>query len=341
MSKNKTKKPPEESYKVSITADYDTPKTAYMVRAEFGLTTHLYKTEDNGELIVAFDKAIEMLQEERIVQMKKEGRYIYAPNKKPEEQLYELLQDFTDPNGTVRKGARKTNRQWLARFALLTQTDLDIKTDWFKKVNKVYHCNNCNHPIIEKIDDTYVINAHPDIDKKELLKDLKEIGITIGANIHKRKYSKEELGPKKPPLGITPPYFWRQERKEELLQAITRYDKAGLKFPKEWVKELCELNLLENGIVGLLRDCISETWGENFIDTQKQFDKFLERKGLEEKPQNIHEEDFEEYPYHGICGNYEKKLNPYLLCESCERFGVKFLSHEIPEELYKFIKPRF
>ena len=33
------------------------------------------------------------------------------------ETLYELLQDYKDPNGSVAKGVRKTEHQWMARFA--------------------------------------------------------------------------------------------------------------------------------------------------------------------------------------------------------------------------------
>lgn len=66
------KKKPEESYNVTITADYDNPKTAYMVRAEFGGTAQMYKTEE-GELILAFNKAIEMLEEEKKYQMRLSG----------------------------------------------------------------------------------------------------------------------------------------------------------------------------------------------------------------------------------------------------------------------------
>ena len=51
------------------------------------------------------------------------------------EPLYTLLKDFTDPNGTVKKGVIKTANQWCARFALLNHSDCDIKTDWFRKVD--------------------------------------------------------------------------------------------------------------------------------------------------------------------------------------------------------------
>ena len=50
------------------------------------------------------------------------------------ETLYELLQDYKDPNGSIAKGVRKTEQQWMARFALLNLNDCAIKTDWFKPV---------------------------------------------------------------------------------------------------------------------------------------------------------------------------------------------------------------
>lgn len=62
----------KKTYKVSITADYDDPTTPYMVRAEFNKAVAVYKTE-GGELILAFDKAIEMLEEEKALQMKQTG----------------------------------------------------------------------------------------------------------------------------------------------------------------------------------------------------------------------------------------------------------------------------
>jgi hypothetical protein len=53
-----------------------------------------------------------------------------------QEQLYELLKDFEDPNGRISKGVRKTASQWCGRFALLNQSDCDVKTDWFKLVQQ-------------------------------------------------------------------------------------------------------------------------------------------------------------------------------------------------------------
>jgi len=50
------------------------------------------------------------------------------------ETLYELLQDYKDPNGSVAKGVRKTEHQWMARFALLNPNDCAIKNEWFKPV---------------------------------------------------------------------------------------------------------------------------------------------------------------------------------------------------------------
>lgn len=140
------KKKPEESYNVTITADYDNPKTAYMVRAVFDDTAQMYKTEGDGNIIVAFDKAIEMLEEERAAQMKLRGDNIIKA--------------------------------------------IRARDELFKE-KPIYHQPG-----------------------------------TI----------------KKPPLGVTPPYFWRRERKEELLQAIVRYGEAELKIPEEWLREFNELN---------------------------------------------------------------------------------------------------
>lgn len=50
------------------------------------------------------------------------------------EDEYILLKDFEDPSGRVYAGVRKTRHQWVSRFALLQPSELDVKTDWFKKV---------------------------------------------------------------------------------------------------------------------------------------------------------------------------------------------------------------
>lgn len=52
--------------------------------------------------------------------------------------IYELLKDFEDPNGKVYAGVRKTEQQWMARFALLNPGDCRIKTDWFKPVDALF-----------------------------------------------------------------------------------------------------------------------------------------------------------------------------------------------------------
>ena len=45
------------------------------------------------------------------------------------------------------------------------------------------------------------------------------------------------------------------------------------------------VGVLEADIVGLLRDCVSETWGaKSFSEVQILFDKFLESKNLLPKP---------------------------------------------------------
>jgi len=49
---------------------------------------------------------------------------------------YKLLKDFTDPNGTVGAGVIKDAHQWMSRFALLNENDLDIKDDWFELVTE-------------------------------------------------------------------------------------------------------------------------------------------------------------------------------------------------------------
>jgi hypothetical protein len=54
--------------------------------------------------------------------------------------------------------------------------------------------------------------------------------------------------------------------------------------------------------------------------------------------------DVEKYPYHGICGkcgNYRNKLDKDCLCQTCYKFGVRKLGGIIPDEIFKFVKPRF
>jgi hypothetical protein len=54
--------------------------------------------------------------------------------------------------------------------------------------------------------------------------------------------------------------------------------------------------------------------------------------------------DVEKYPYHGICGkceNYRNKLDKHCLCQTCYQFGVRKLGGMIPDEIFKFVKPRF
>ena len=50
------------------------------------------------------------------------------------ETLYELLKDFEDPSGKISAGVRKTEHQWIGRFALLNFGDCKKKTDWFKEI---------------------------------------------------------------------------------------------------------------------------------------------------------------------------------------------------------------
>lgn len=47
---------------------------------------------------------------------------------------------------------------------------------------------------------------------------------------------KEETQP--PPIGIEPEYIWKEKRIIDLIHAISRYDKALLPIPKNWLKEL-------------------------------------------------------------------------------------------------------
>lgn len=47
----------------------------------------------------------------------------------------------------------------------------------------------------------------------------------------------------KPPIGITPEWYWREQRVMELIRAIARYDSARnevttIDIPEEWFKEL-------------------------------------------------------------------------------------------------------
>jgi len=50
----------------------------------------------------------------------------------------------------------------------------------------------------------------------------------------------------KPPIGLTPERFWKRERKCEIVLAITRYIKAELPIPTEWVDEYNRLTKEEN-----------------------------------------------------------------------------------------------
>lgn len=46
---------------------------------------------------------------------------------------------------------------------------------------------------------------------------------------------------KKPPLGITPKYVKNLERRQEILDAVSRYVEANMQIPIEWVEEYNEL----------------------------------------------------------------------------------------------------
>lgn len=47
----------------------------------------------------------------------------------------------------------------------------------------------------------------------------------------------------KPPLGIEPKWLWRERRREDLIAAMERYAKVGVKIPQEWFDEYTELLL--------------------------------------------------------------------------------------------------
>lgn len=62
--------------------------------------------------------------------------------------------------------------------------------------------------------------------------------------------------------------------------------------------------------------------------------------GEQEQPTN----DYAQWPYHGICGkcgNYRDKLDKNCLCSTCLCFGVKCIALTIPEDIKRFVKPRF
>lgn len=42
----------------------------------------------------------------------------------------------------------------------------------------------------------------------------------------------------KPPIGIMPEWYWREQRVLELIRAISRYDIAKQSIPEEWFAEL-------------------------------------------------------------------------------------------------------
>lgn len=59
---------------------------------------------------------------------------------------------------------------------------------------------------------------------------------------------KEWKAVEKPPLGLTPKYVKTEERKQEILEAMNRYNETGKPIPEEWVKEYDELSgLIDEG----------------------------------------------------------------------------------------------
>jgi hypothetical protein len=45
----------------------------------------------------------------------------------------------------------------------------------------------------------------------------------------------------KPPIGLKPAKIWREERIDEIMEAMLRYAEAGKSIPGEWVIELDEV----------------------------------------------------------------------------------------------------
>jgi len=47
----------------------------------------------------------------------------------------------------------------------------------------------------------------------------------------------------KPPLGLVPVFIRKQQRQQEIMSAIMRYNKVGKEVPREWLKEFAELSM--------------------------------------------------------------------------------------------------
>ena len=46
----------------------------------------------------------------------------------------------------------------------------------------------------------------------------------------------------KPPIGLKPRSIHEEERKQEILEAMQRFNEAGERIPQDWIDELTELN---------------------------------------------------------------------------------------------------
>lgn len=44
-----------------------------------------------------------------------------------------------------------------------------------------------------------------------------------------------------PPIGLKPEWLWKEERRKEIVGAISRYLESGMKVPDEWINEYNKL----------------------------------------------------------------------------------------------------
>lgn len=45
----------------------------------------------------------------------------------------------------------------------------------------------------------------------------------------------------KPPIGLVPRNVWKDQRKRDIIEAIRRYNDAGIRIPNHWINELASL----------------------------------------------------------------------------------------------------
>lgn len=45
----------------------------------------------------------------------------------------------------------------------------------------------------------------------------------------------------KPPIGLVPRDIWQDQRKRDIIEAIRRYNDAGIRIPNYWINELAYL----------------------------------------------------------------------------------------------------